>query len=74
MGVLGPLIPDALPGGRPCKTDMHSAMNAILYLLRPSVSASDRFGNLGKWSGAHAGLSTRYGARNGLPLALRPRT
>ena len=32
--VLGPLIPDASPGGRPRKTDMRSAMNAILYLLR----------------------------------------
>ena len=32
--VLGPLIPDASPGGRPRKTDMRAAMNAILYLLR----------------------------------------
>ena len=31
---LGPLIPDARPGGRPRKTDMRSAMNAIFYLLR----------------------------------------
>ncbi len=31
---LQPLIPDASPGGRPRKTDMRSAMNAILYLLR----------------------------------------
>jgi len=31
---LEPLIPDALPGGRPRQTDMRSAMNAILYLLR----------------------------------------
>jgi transposase len=31
---LGPLIPAARPGGRPRKTDMRSAMNAILYLLR----------------------------------------
>src|SRR5438045_2688557 len=31
---LAPLIPDAKPGGRPRKTEMHSAMNAILYLLR----------------------------------------
>jgi transposase len=28
-----PLIPPALPGGRP-RTDMRAAMNAILYLLR----------------------------------------
>ncbi|MGI4764418.1 MAG: transposase [Janthinobacterium lividum] len=28
------MIPDAAPGGRPRKTDMRSAMNAILYLLR----------------------------------------
>ena len=28
------LIPDASPGGRPCKTNMRSAMNAIFYLLR----------------------------------------
>ena len=33
-GVLGPLIPDATPGGRPRKTDMRSAMNAMLFLLR----------------------------------------
>ena len=32
--VLGPLIPDATPGGRPRKTDMRSAMNAMLFLLR----------------------------------------
>lgn len=31
---LGPLIPDAKPGGRPRKTDMRAAMDAILYLLR----------------------------------------
>lgn len=31
---LEPVIPDASPGGRPRKTDMRSAMNAILYLLR----------------------------------------
>ena len=32
--VLAPLIPDAAPGGRPRKTDMRQAMNALLYLLR----------------------------------------
>ena len=31
---LAPLIPDAKPGGRPRKTEMRAAMNAILYLLR----------------------------------------
>jgi putative transposase len=31
---LAPLIPPAPPGGRPRKTDMRAAMNAILYLLR----------------------------------------
>ena len=31
---LRPLIPGAMPGGRPRKTDMRAAMNAILYLLR----------------------------------------
>lgn len=31
---LQPLIPGARPGGRPRKTDMRAAMNAILYLLR----------------------------------------
>jgi transposase len=31
---LEPLIPAAEPGGRPRKTDMRAAMNAILYLLR----------------------------------------
>ena len=29
-----PLIPDAKPGGRPRKTDMRAAMNAIFYILR----------------------------------------
>ena len=31
---LAPAIPLAKPGGRPRKTDMRSAMNAILYRLR----------------------------------------
>ena len=31
---LEPMIPPARPGGRPRKTDMRPAMNAILYLLR----------------------------------------
>ena len=31
---LAQLIPPAKPGGRPRKTDMRSAMNAIFYLLR----------------------------------------
>jgi len=30
---LEPLMPPARPGGRPCKTDMRAAMNAILHLL-----------------------------------------
>ena len=33
---LAPLIPPASPGGRPRKTDMRAAINAILYLLRTS--------------------------------------
>ena len=33
-GRLGVLIPPAKPGGRPRKTDMRAAMNAIFYLLR----------------------------------------
>ena len=33
-GRLQPLIPEATPGGRPRKTDMRAAMNAIFYLLR----------------------------------------
>jgi len=32
--LLAPLIPEASPGGRPPKTNMRAAMNAILYLLR----------------------------------------
>jgi transposase len=32
--LLEPLIPPADPGGRPRKTDMRAAMNAIFYLLR----------------------------------------
>jgi len=31
---MGALIPAAKPGGRPRKTDMRSALNAIFYLLR----------------------------------------
>jgi transposase len=31
---LEPLIPEASPGGRPRKTDMRTAINAVLYLLR----------------------------------------
>jgi transposase len=31
---MAPLIPPARPGGRPRKTDLRAAMNAILYLLR----------------------------------------
>jgi putative transposase len=34
VGAAAPLIPEASPGGRPRKTDMRAAMNAILYLLR----------------------------------------
>jgi putative transposase len=34
VGAAGTLIPEASPGGRPRKTDMRAAMNAILYLLR----------------------------------------
>jgi transposase len=34
VGALKPLIPDATPGGRPRKTDMRAAMNAIFYLVR----------------------------------------
>ena len=37
---LAPLIPPADPGGRPRKTDMRAAMNAIFYLLRLSVALS----------------------------------
>ena len=32
--VLKPLIPPASPGGRPRKTDMREAMDAILFVLR----------------------------------------
>ena len=32
------MIPPARPGGRPRKTDMRAAMNAILYLLRTGCS------------------------------------
>jgi len=35
---LAPLIPEGSPGGRPRKTDMRAAMNAILYLLRTGCS------------------------------------
>ena len=36
---LEPLIPSVWPGGRPRKTDMRAAMNAILYLLRTGCTA-----------------------------------
>jgi putative transposase len=35
VGAAGVADPWATPGGRPRKTDMRAAMNAILYLLRP---------------------------------------
>ena len=34
MGAAAAADPDARPGGRPRKTDMRVAINAILYLLR----------------------------------------
>jgi transposase len=34
VGAADTLIADASPGGRPRKTDMRAAMNAIFYLLR----------------------------------------
>jgi putative transposase len=44
---LRPLIPGAKAGGPPWKTDMRSAMNAIIYLLRTGCPWSylprDRF-------------------------------
>jgi transposase len=41
---LEPLIPEASPGGRPRKTDMRAAMNAILYLLRTGCPWRYSFG------------------------------
>ncbi len=38
---LKPLIPEASPGGRPRKTDMRAAMNAIFYLLRSVVRLTE---------------------------------
>ena len=32
--VIGPMIPDASPGGRPRKADKREIVEAILYLLR----------------------------------------
>jgi putative transposase len=34
VGAAAAADPEASPGGRPRKTDMRAAMNAILYLLR----------------------------------------
>ena len=50
---LEPLIPKASPGGRQRKTDMRSAMNAILYLLRgsPSVGRGLERGGEGTFAG-----------------------
>jgi len=39
---LEPLIPGAKPGGRPRKTGMRAAMNAILYLLSVALPAARR--------------------------------
>lgn len=36
MGASGAVGPEPSPGGRPRKTDMRAAMNAIFYLLRAS--------------------------------------
>jgi putative transposase len=36
--VLQPLIPPALPGGRPRKTDMREVVNALFYLTREGCS------------------------------------
>lgn len=36
--LIGPLIPDAKPGGRPRKYDMREVMNALLYLNREGCS------------------------------------
>jgi hypothetical protein len=44
---LRPLIPAAKPGGRPRKTDMRSAMNAVLYLLRTGCPWRYLGGDLG---------------------------
>jgi transposase len=35
---LAPLIPEASPSGRPRKTEMRAAMNAIFYLLLTGYS------------------------------------
>jgi transposase len=35
--VIEPLVPAAKPGGRPRKTEMRAAINAILYLLRTGL-------------------------------------
>lgn len=40
---LRPLIPDATPGGRPRKTDMRAAMNAIFYLPLPRTGCPWRY-------------------------------
>src|SRR6266853_4555427 len=39
---LEPLIPKASPGGRPRKTDIRAAMNAILYPLSVALPAARR--------------------------------
>ena len=46
---LDPLIPNAKPGGRPRKTDMRSAMNAIFYLLRTGCPWRWRCRRSGGW-------------------------
>jgi len=60
---LEPLIPPARPGGRPRKTDMRAAMNAILYLLR--TGCPWRFQRDGVWEAIwvelHMALRERMG-------------
>src|ERR1700688_4486793 len=83
---LEPLIPAAKPGGRPRKTDMRSAMNAIFYLLRtgcpwrylprgafpPRSTVYNIFRQFQRRRmGAHLGR-TSYGAARGAPPRRQP--
>ena len=47
--ILAPLIPSALPGGRPRRQDMRAIVNAMLYVLRGGISWRMLPHDLPKW-------------------------
>src|SRR3954453_24089245 len=47
--ILAPLLPSALPGGRPRRQDMRAIVNAMLYVLRGGISWRLLPHDLPKW-------------------------